>query len=147
MDYINKLQNVTVLGAAGKMGSGILLLTAMEMADQKLKAENKGKLFVLNAMDVSNEALFGLMQYIRAQVLKAAEKKTVMLRKVYEDRNDLVENSEIERAIVLEHSLIRDIPARVQDSLIGRHVSLVRSPMKPQAYTLTLGDHSQVGIL
>jgi glucose-1-phosphate thymidylyltransferase len=59
----------------------------------------------------------------------------------------LIENSEIERAIVLEHSIIRDIPARIQDSVIGRHVSLVRSPIKPKAYKLTLGDHSQVGIL
>jgi glucose-1-phosphate thymidylyltransferase len=58
----------------------------------------------------------------------------------------VVENSEIERAIVLEHSLIRDIPARIQDSLIGRHVNLVRSPIKPKAYKLMLGDHSQVGI-
>jgi glucose-1-phosphate thymidylyltransferase len=58
-----------------------------------------------------------------------------------------IENSEIERAIVLEHSEIRDIPARIQDSLIGRNVSLVRSPIKPKAYKLALGDHSQVGIL
>jgi glucose-1-phosphate thymidylyltransferase len=59
----------------------------------------------------------------------------------------VIENSEIERAIVLEHSQIRDIPARIQDSVIGRHVSLLRSPIKPKAYKLTLGDHSQVGIL
>ncbi|MBL7065131.1 MAG: glucose-1-phosphate thymidylyltransferase [Anaerolineae bacterium] len=59
----------------------------------------------------------------------------------------VIQDSEIERAIVLEHSLIRDIPARIQDSLIGRHVSLTRSPIKPKAYKLMLGDHSQVGIL
>ncbi len=59
----------------------------------------------------------------------------------------LVEDSEIERAIVLEHSEIRNIPARIQDSLLGRNVTLVRSPIKPKAYKLTLGDHSQVGIL
>jgi len=59
----------------------------------------------------------------------------------------LIENSEIERAIVLEHSEISDIPARIQDSLIGRNVRLVRSPIKPKAYKMTLGDHSQVGIL
>jgi glucose-1-phosphate thymidylyltransferase len=59
----------------------------------------------------------------------------------------LVENSEIERTIVLEHSVIRDIGARIQDSLIGRHVTLTRSPIKPKALKLTLGDHSQVGIL
>jgi glucose-1-phosphate thymidylyltransferase len=59
----------------------------------------------------------------------------------------VIEDSEIERSIVLEHSLIHDIPARIQDSLIGRHVHLTRSPIKPKAYKLTLGDHSQVGIL
>jgi glucose-1-phosphate thymidylyltransferase len=59
----------------------------------------------------------------------------------------LIENSEIERSIVLEHSRIRDIPARIQDSLIGRHVDLARSPIKPKAYKLTLGDYSQIGIL
>jgi glucose-1-phosphate thymidylyltransferase len=59
----------------------------------------------------------------------------------------VVENSEIERSIVLENSVIQDIPARIQDSLIGRQVKLARSPIKPKAYKLTLGDHSQVGIL
>ena len=58
----------------------------------------------------------------------------------------VIEDSEIERSIVLEHSRIRDISARIQDSLIGRHVNLARSPIKPKAYKLTLGDHSQVGI-
>jgi glucose-1-phosphate thymidylyltransferase len=58
-----------------------------------------------------------------------------------------IEDSEIERAIVLEESVIRDIPARIQDSLIGRNVNLSRSPIKPKAYKLTLGDHSQIGIL
>lgn len=56
-------------------------------------------------------------------------------------------NSEIERSIVLEHSRITDIPARIQDSLIGREVIIERSPMKPKAHKLTLGDHSHVGIL
>ena len=58
-----------------------------------------------------------------------------------------IEDSEIERSIVLEESVIRDIPARIQDSLIGRNVNLTRSPIKPKAYKLTLADHSQIGIL
>ncbi len=95
MEYTDKLQNVTVLGAAGKMGSGILLLTAVEMADISLKPENKGKTFVLNAMDVSKEGLSGLMYYLRSQVQKIAEKKCIALRKAYADRADLVENEEI----------------------------------------------------
>ena len=95
MKYEERLQNVTVLGAAGKMGSGILLLTAVEMADLSLKPENKGKTFVLNAVDVSDEALHGLMGYLRTQVRKIAEKKTVLLRKLYADRADLIENFDI----------------------------------------------------
>ncbi len=95
MKYEERLQNVTVLGAAGKMGSGILLLTAVEMADISLQPENKGKTFVLNAVDVSDDALFGLFGYLRTQVRKIAEKKTGMLRQLYADREDLIENFQI----------------------------------------------------
>jgi len=95
MKYEERLQNVTVLGAAGKMGSGILLLTAIEMADLSLRPENKGKTFVLNAVDVSDEALHGLMGYLRTQVQKIAEKKAVQLRAFYADRADLIENFDI----------------------------------------------------
>ncbi len=95
MNYTERLENVTVLGAAGKMGSGILLLTAMEMADLSMKPENKSRQFVLNAVDISDQVLAGVMKFLKAQVQKAAEKKTVLLRKVYEDREDLIENKEI----------------------------------------------------
>ncbi len=95
MHYDERLQSVSVLGAAGKMGSGILLLTAVEMADLSLKPENKGKTFTLNAIDVSHPGLAGLMKYLKAQVRKIAEKKTVMLRQLYADREDLIENEDI----------------------------------------------------
>lgn len=108
MTYEERLQNVTVLGAAGKMGSGILLLTALEMADLMLKPGNKDKTYVLNAMDLSDEGLAGLVKYLRAQILKIAEKKTVMLRKIYQDRNDLIENSDIiEQYIIDVTSIVR----------------------------------------
>ncbi len=95
MNYSERLENVAVLGAAGKMGSGIVLLTAMEMTDLSLLPENKSKTFTLNAVDVSREALSGLIGYLRGQVKRAAEKKTVALRKVYAHREDLVENEQI----------------------------------------------------
>jgi len=95
MTYDERLQKVSVLGAAGKMGSGILLLTAVEMANLSLKPENKGKTFVLNAIDLSEEGLAGLMKYLRVQVRKIAEKKMVWLREVYANRADLIENGQI----------------------------------------------------
>jgi glucose-1-phosphate thymidylyltransferase len=58
-----------------------------------------------------------------------------------------IEGSEIEHSIVLEHSAIRDLPHRLEDSLIGRYVEVNRSPFKPRAYRLVLGDHSTVGVL
>jgi 3-hydroxyacyl-CoA dehydrogenase len=100
MDYAKRLERVSVLGAAGKMGSGIVLLTALEMADLSLDPANAGLDFALNAVDISSQALKGLMTYLRTQVLRAAEKKTVALRKIYEKREDLVENEEIIRRYV-----------------------------------------------
>lgn len=95
MTYEERLQNVSVLGAAGKMGSGILLLTAVEMADLSLMPENKDKTFVLNAIDVSQEGLSGLMRYLQEQILKIAEKKAIPLRRVYAGREDLIENQQV----------------------------------------------------
>ncbi len=95
MTYAERLENVTILGAAGKMGSGIALLTLVEMADLSLDPQNKDLSFALNAVDISQKALSGLLSYLRSQLRRAAEKKTVWLRKAYETRNDLVENAEI----------------------------------------------------
>lgn len=58
----------------------------------------------------------------------------------------VIENAEIERCIVLENCRISDLPARIQDSLIGRNVTVTKSSHKPRAYKLTLGDYSQVDL-
>ena len=59
----------------------------------------------------------------------------------------VIEDSEIEHSIVLEHSRIVGIASRIEDSLVGRYVEVARSPIKPKALKLTLGDHSRIGIL
>lgn len=61
--------------------------------------------------------------------------------------NVIIENCEIDRSIVLEHSVMRDIDVRVQDSLIGRHALVQKSEFRPKALKLNLGDHSKVGLL
>lgn len=95
MDYIDRIENISVLGAAGKMGSGILLLAALELTDQSLKPENKGKAFSLNAIDVSPKALEGLIKYVRTQAIKQAEKGIVQIRKLYAERPELIENTDV----------------------------------------------------
>lgn len=53
---------------------------------------------------------------------------------------------EIEHSIMLEKSTIRNVDRRIADSLIGREVVVDRSPVRPQAIRLMVGDHSVVDI-
>ncbi|RME85200.1 MAG: glucose-1-phosphate thymidylyltransferase [Caldilineae bacterium] len=59
----------------------------------------------------------------------------------------VIENSEIEHSVILEHCQISDIPTRITDSLIGRHVVISHSELKPRAFKFTLGDHSRLGLI
>jgi glucose-1-phosphate thymidylyltransferase len=57
-----------------------------------------------------------------------------------------IRETEIEHSIVLEGAVITDLANRIEDSLIGRHVSIYRLPVRPSAYRFMLGDNSEVGI-
>jgi len=57
-----------------------------------------------------------------------------------------VRASEVEHSIVLEGSAITDVAGRIENSLIGRNVTVYRAETKPRAYNLMLGDRSQVGL-
>jgi glucose-1-phosphate thymidylyltransferase len=63
------------------------------------------------------------------------------------DRDCIIENAEVDRSIVLEGCTIRDIPARIHDSLIGRKSVVTRAQHKPQGYRLLIGDYSQTGLV
>jgi len=63
------------------------------------------------------------------------------------DHHCLIQDAEIEHSVVLDNSRIADIDQRIEDSLIGRNVEITRSPLKPRAYKLMLGDHSKVGLI
>jgi 3-hydroxyacyl-CoA dehydrogenase len=100
MDLKDRLRNVAVVGAAGKMGSGISLLLAEQIAFAAL--EDRSGTWVLNLIDISDEGLQGLVTYIRSQVVKTAEKQINRLRRLYAERADLVENGEMIEAFVDE---------------------------------------------
>jgi glucose-1-phosphate thymidylyltransferase len=61
------------------------------------------------------------------------------------DRFCEVVNSEIEHSVVLERSRIIDVP-RIEDSLIGREVEVVRSQIRPRALRMMVGDHCRIDI-
>ncbi len=100
MSLDERLQNVSVIGAAGKMGSGIAALIAQEIAKLKFKPENRDNVYRLNLIDISEKAIDGLKGYMKTQLVKAAEKTIIQLRDVYKDRDDLVENGDIVNAYV-----------------------------------------------
>lgn len=122
MNLDERLENVAVIGAAGKMGSGIGVLIAQEMAKLKLNSENRDRVYRLTLIDISERALDGLRGYMRAQLLKSAEKSTVLLRDLYADRKDLVENAEIIKEFVDDASAVlnftTDITAAKEAHLI-----------------------------
>lgn len=95
MTLDDRLQHVAVIGAGGKMGTGIVALLAVEMAKLRAKSENRHKVYQLQCIDVNDAALDGLRAYVKAQATKAAEKSIVALRQLYADRKDLVENYDV----------------------------------------------------
>jgi glucose-1-phosphate thymidylyltransferase len=63
------------------------------------------------------------------------------------DHDCFIAGCEIEHSIVLDSSRLIDVPGRIEDSLIGRNVEIIRSPHKPKAHKLMLGDFSRVEVL
>jgi glucose-1-phosphate thymidylyltransferase len=53
---------------------------------------------------------------------------------------------EVENSIIMAGSELRDIPLRIDGSLLGRNVRIVKTDFKPKAYRFMLGDNSEVGI-
>ncbi len=102
MTFENRFKDVTVLGAAGKMGSGILYLNTLYLSQLKLSPKFSEQTFVIHAIDQSHERLNGLLAYTRGLLLKWAEKNIVWLRTAYENRVDLIENGEIIQAYVTD---------------------------------------------
>ena len=135
MDLNTRLQNVTVIGAAGKMGSGISLLLALEVAYRAL--ENKDRTYLLNLVDVSDGALQGLLRYLREQAIKDAEKQMSRLRRLYADREDLIENGEMIQAFadeVIQHVRTGKAMTLAQDSTLVFEAAFEKEELKIGLY-------------
>jgi 3-hydroxyacyl-CoA dehydrogenase len=100
MELDTRMEQVAVVGAAGKMGSGISLLLALELAYRAL--EHPEGTYILNLIDMNDRGLQGLVRYIRAQAAKDGEKQINRLRTLFQDRADLVENQDVIQEFVFE---------------------------------------------
>lgn len=96
------LKKVAILGAAGKMGSGISLLLLQEMA--RCELSKTGQVgsgdYCLTLIDTNEKALFATRRYLRAQLNKYAEKNITSLRQAYASNPSLISNEEIIRAFI-----------------------------------------------
>jgi glucose-1-phosphate thymidylyltransferase len=61
--------------------------------------------------------------------------------------NVTITGSEIEHSIILAECKINGIGSRIEDSLLGRNVTVHRSERKPRAYRLMVGDNSEVEVI
>lgn len=102
MNIDERLEKVAVVGAAGKMGSGISLLVAQEMVRLKNQPGNQDKDFQLHLLDVRPEGLEGLKKYIEVQTTKKAKKKMESMRALYAGRADVSSDEEVVRAYVAD---------------------------------------------
>jgi glucose-1-phosphate thymidylyltransferase len=58
----------------------------------------------------------------------------------------VIDDSEIEHSVIMERCVVRGMH-RMEDSLLGKDVTVERSDGKPKAYRLMIGDHGQVGFM
>lgn len=114
------LTRTAVIGAAGKMGSGISLLALQEMA--LLAMKNSDDFYDLVLIDLDFQRLKNLQIYLKKHLVKFAEKNINLLRKLVEDNPNLVSNEEIiEEFLDRGLSLIRletDLLAASQANII-----------------------------
>jgi glucose-1-phosphate thymidylyltransferase len=61
--------------------------------------------------------------------------------------NCVIENAEVEHSILLSGCQVRNLQGRMESSLLGRNVRIVRDERQPRAYRFLVGDNSEIAIL
>jgi glucose-1-phosphate thymidylyltransferase len=59
----------------------------------------------------------------------------------------VIRRAEVEHSIILEDSRLEGLDARVESSLIGRGVTILRTDEKPRAYRFMVGDSASIGLV
>lgn len=88
MHTIGKSKKIAVIGAGGKMGSGIALLLLSALSKKKGTT-------ILTLIDQDEESLMRLKKYLKEQLKRESERSIIELRELYKSRADLIENHDI----------------------------------------------------
>ena len=59
----------------------------------------------------------------------------------------VIERAEVEHSILLARSRVTGLDGRMESSLLGRNVRVLRDGRQPRAYRFMVGDNSEIGIL
>lgn len=97
MKLDERLQDVAIIGAAGKMGKGIssLILSEMALTEVRLHAKTHSGNFQLHLIDTNEALLASLSLYLRKELGSYAEKNIQKLRKYYSSNPNLIDNGEM----------------------------------------------------
>jgi 3-hydroxyacyl-CoA dehydrogenase len=102
MNIEDALKKVSIIGAAGKMGSGIAYLLLQEMARQEAQLTgNVGEGdYRLILLDTNDQGFHALKRYLRRQLTKFAERNIIALREWYVNNPKVTDNEEIIKSFV-----------------------------------------------
>ena len=106
-------KNISVLGASGKMGRGIVLLLSKTILPQNVQSDKEQKII---ALDLSPNGLKEMLDYIEIQSIKYAEKNIEIVRTLYEKNTDLVHDSDFVNYYVEEIKSLIHTTDKVEDT-------------------------------
>lgn len=161
---LERLRAAAVIGAAGKMGSGIawVLFQAMARLDAKVHGTAGSGDYELTLIDSNREGFRRLRDYLRVQLVKTAEKRISELRDWAKDRKDLIENGEIIAAYVdgamtmlrFDTDVGAARNAKVVFEAVFEHIDVKRdlyrrlvAAVPPDAYFFTNTSSIPIGVL
>ena len=93
----SNLKNISVLGASGKMGRGIVLLFARRILEFNLKHQENRQIF---AVDISLDGLEKMLLYIELQSIKYAEKNSEKIQELYSGHSNLINELDFVKAYI-----------------------------------------------
>lgn len=109
-----KLAQVAVIGACGKMGRGIALLVLQEMA--LLACKHAPAAYHLRLIDTNASGFFDLKMYLKQQLLRFAEKNINRLRPLFADDLSKVSNRDIIQAFLDRAFMLTNCSTSIQSA-------------------------------
>lgn len=121
---MREVKKVAVMGAGGKMGSGIaqLLLSLMAMTELAEIGKVGSGAYSLKAIDLNEASLLGLKESLKKHLIRFAEKNINSLRAGYAQNTHLISNAEIIDAFVTGAMTMVDFGSDLKDA---KGVSLI----------------------